>query len=188
MQLDELARSLHAYKTVDVSVFQRQARVLQSIWREEQGLEPGEHAGAPLGSRLRMPEAQDQLLNYITPGVREVVQREVLGPAAEGKLFGKPRIFNDLLSSQPLCFNLFGELTDDLELASAAIRELTGGRFSRVTGIEFEVSPGRRDPRYLNDRSAFDVFLRCEDAELRPSFIGIEVKYHENLLGPAAEH
>lgn len=188
MQLDELARDLHAYKTVDVSAFQRRARILQSIWREEQGFELGDHAGVPLGSRLRMPEAQERLLNYITPTVREVVKREVLGAAAEGKLYGKPRIFNDLLSSQPLCFNLFGELSGNLELASATICDLTGGRFSRVTAIEFEVSPGRRDPRYLNDRSAFDVFVRCEDEASRPGFIGIEVKYHENLLGPAAEH
>jgi hypothetical protein len=188
VQLDKLARDLYAYKTVDFSAFQRRARVLQSIWREEQGFEPGEHAGNPLGSRLRMPEAQEKLLNYITPGVRYVVRREVLSPAADGKLYSKPRIFNDLLSSQPLCFNLFGELTDDLDLASSAIREITGGRFERVTAIQFEVSPGRRDPRYLNDRSAFDAFVRCEDAGSRPCFIGIEVKYHENLLGPAAEH
>ncbi|MDT8440833.1 MAG: hypothetical protein RQ723_04135 [Desulfuromonadales bacterium] len=188
VQLDDLARSLNAYKSVDASAFQRRARVLQSMWREEQGFDPGEHAGAPLGSRLRMPEAQEQLLNYITPTARDVVKREVLGPAAKGKLYGKPRIFNDLLSSQPLCFNLFGELTDDLALASDVIRDLTGGRFSRVTAIEFEESPGRGDPRYLNDRSAFDVFVRCEDAESRPGFIGIEVKYHENLQGPAAEH
>lgn len=188
MQLNELAMDLHAFKTVDVSAFQRRARVLQSIWRQERGFEPGVHAGAPLGSRLQMPEAQERLLNYITPAVREVVKREVLGPAAAGKLYGKPRIFNDLLSSQPLCFNLFGELSDNLELASATIRDLTGGRFSQVTDIEFEVSPGRSDPRFLNDRSAFDVFVRCEDAESRPSFIGIEVKYHENLLGPTAKH
>jgi hypothetical protein len=188
MQLDELARDLHAYKTVDVSVFQRRARVLQSFWREEQGFESGDHAGSLLGSRLRMPESQEQLLNFITPRVRDVVRREVLGPAAEGKLYGKPRIFNDLLSSQPLCFNLFGELTDDLELATLAIRRLTEGRFDRVTAIEFEMSPGRRDPRYLNDRSAFDVFVRCEDSNLRPCFIGIEVKYHENLRGPSGEH
>ena len=188
MKLDELARELHAYKTVDVSAFQRRARVLQSLWREEQGFEPGDHAGDPLGSRLRMPEAQEQLMNFITPAVRGVVRREVLGHASEDKLYGKPRIFNDLLSSQPLCFNLFGELADDLNLASSVISELTGGRLERVTAIDFEVSPGRRDPRYLNDRSAFDVFLRGEDSGSRPCFVGIEVKYHENLLGPAAEH
>ena len=188
MNLDELAWALHAYKTVDVSRFQRSARVLQSIWREEQGYEAGEHSGDPLGSRLLMPEAQEQLINFITPAIRDLVRSEVLGEAAEGKLYGKPRIFNDLLSSQPLCFNLFGELTCDLDLASSVISALTAGRFERVVSIEFEVSPGRRDPRYLNDRSAFDVFLRCEDASQRPCFVGIEVKYHENLLGPAGDH
>ena len=31
--------------------------------------------------------------------------------------------------------------------------------------VEFEYSPGRRKPDYLNDRSAFDVFLVCETAK-----------------------
>jgi len=118
-----------------------------------------------------------------------VVEDEVCNiKASEGKLFGKPRIFNDLLSSQPLCFNLFGELTKDLALASKVIKTMTAGRFTEVTKIDFEYSPGRRDPRYLNDRSAFDVFLLCRNAAGGKCFIGIEVKYHENLQGPSGEH
>src|SRR5512134_1958806 len=50
------------------------------------------------------------------------------------------------------------------------------------------VSPGRRNLRYLNDRSAFDVFVRCEDAGSRPGFVGIEVKYHENMRDSSADH
>ncbi len=188
VQLDQLAKDYYAYKTVDGSTFQRRARVLQSMWRCEQGFAPGAHAGLPLGSRLRMPEAQEKLLNFITPAVRDIVRREVFGPASKGKLYGKPRIFNNLLSSQPLCFNLFGELAGDLNLASSVISDLTDGRFRRVTAIEFEVSPGRRDPHYLNDRSAFDVFVRGVNSGSQTWFVGIEVKYHENLLGPAADH
>ena len=136
-----------------------------------------------------MPEAQETLANFLTEPIRAVVRAEVCDPAASsGKLYGKPRLFNDLLSSQPLCFNLFGELTYDLPLASAVVSSLTDGRFAEVTGIEFEVSPGRRDPRYLDDRSAFDVFIRCHTPAGGSSFIGIEVKYHENLIGTAGGH
>lgn len=188
MDLDELARSLHAYKTVDVSRFQRSARVLQSLWREERGYKPGEHAGYPLGSRLPMPWAKDELANFITPTVRDVVRAEVLNKEkAADKLYGKPRIFNDLLSSQPLCFNLFGELSYNLDLASLIISDLTNRRISRVASIEFEISPGRSNPSYLNDRSAFDVFIRCTTADGGQGFIGIEIKYHENLLGQAGK-
>ena len=193
MDLKELARSIDAFENVDASNFQRRARVLQSLWRQEQGIAPGEHHGAhgvrPLGSRLPMPQAEERLDNFLTETVREVVRAEVCDlERSAGKLYGKPRIFNDLLSSQPLCFNLFGELTRDLDLASVVITSLTAGRFTQVTGIEFEESPGRRDPRYLNDRSAFDVFVRCRDAHSAPCFMGIEVKYHENLIGTASEH
>jgi len=136
-----------------------------------------------------MPWAQETLSNFITESTRTVVRAEVLDPvASKGKLNARPRIFNDLLSSQPLCFNLFGELKLHLELASAVIADISGGRFTTVTGIEFEVSPGRRDPRYLDDRSAFDVLLRSINASGDPCFVAIEVKYHENLAGAASEH
>jgi hypothetical protein len=97
-------------------------------------------------------------------------------------LYSKPRIFNDLLSSQPLCFNLFGELCSDLPLASALVNSLTEGRFLDVQDIKFEHSPGRRDPRYTGDRSAFDVYLECRTRGGGRGFLGIEVKYHENLI------
>jgi len=193
MKLDELALRLNALEEVDKSEFQRRARVLQSLWREEMGFPIGQHKGSsgprPLGSRLPMSWAQETLSNFITEPVREVVRAEVLGPkASRGKLYKKPRIFEDLLSSQPLCFNLFGELKLDLELASRVIADISGGRFTKVTGIDFEYSPGRRDPRYLNDRSAFDVFLRCMNESGEPCFVAVEVKYHENLAGTAGKH
>jgi len=191
MNLKHLAISLHADEATDASEFQQRARVLQSLWREEQGYRCGEHQGSKgtrlLGSRL-MPEDAKTLKNYLTETIRGVVEDEVCNiKASEGKLFGKPRIFNDLLSSQPLCFNLFGELTQDLPLASAVVSDMTAGRFTEVTKIDFEYSPGRRDPRYLNDRSAFDVFLRCRTAKGGKGFIGIEVKYHENLAGKSGD-
>jgi len=92
------------------------------------------------------------LANFLTPTIRDVVRAEVCDPArARGKLYGKPRIFNDLLSSQPLAFNLFGELQRDLTLASQLVAELTDGRFAEVTSVRFEESPGRSDLKYTGD-------------------------------------
>lgn len=189
MELNKLALGMNALRSVDVSVFQRRARILQAIWREEKGLSCGTHRGAPLGSRLPMPEAEHSLANYLTERIQETVRVEVNGSAkSDGKLYGKPRIFNDLLSSQPMCFNLFAELRSDLALASKVVQDMTDGRFTKVTGIKFEHSPGRRDPRFTNDNSAFDVFLECTTRSNKPGFIGIEVKYHENLRDPASSH
>ena len=191
--LDELAAKYHAFEKVDISDFQRRARTLQSIWREEQGYPMGVHRGRkgerPLGSRLPMPWARETLANYLTETIRQVVRSEVLDRRKSlGKLYGQPRIFNDLLSSQPLCFNLFGELQQDLSLATSVFRSLSFGRVREVTGIEFEYSPGRGDPRYTGDRSAFDVYATTRTPEDGRGFVAIEMKYHENLRGVAAPH
>jgi hypothetical protein len=184
---DDVLRAHHVLVATD-NPFQRRARLLQALWREEQRLPIGLHRGRELGSRLAMPSAKDDLTNYLTDTIRNVVRREVLDPErSKGKLFGRPRIFDDLLSSQPLCFNLFGELQQDLPLATRALRRVTHGRIHEVTAIDFEVSPGRSDPKYTGDRSAFDVFVRYTTAAGERGFAGIEVKYHEALGDPAAK-
>ena len=90
----------------------------------------------------------------------------------------------DLLSSQPLCFDLFGPLAEDLGLATAALQYLRPD-IRRVNDIRFEWSPGRGDIRYTGNRSAFDVFIDYLGDRGR-SFLGIEVKYHEDLTDVAA--
>jgi hypothetical protein len=189
MDLDELAQKLNVLESVDKNKFQRKARILQSLWREEKGYPMGMYRSRPLGSSLEMPWARDTLANFFTDTIRDVVKAEVLSSRHDKqKLYGKPRIFNNLLSSQPLCFNLFGEPSRDLKLMSSVISALTNGRFTEVTNIEFEYSPGRSDNRYTGDRSAFDVFIRCKTQSKKSAFLGIEVKYHENLQDEARDH
>ena len=107
-----------------------------------------------------MPWAEQTLANYLTDRVKQVVRHEVMDKSkSQGKLFSRPRIFNDLLFSQPLCFNLFGEMRHDLSLATAVFNDITSGRVRTVTSVEFEESPGRGDSRYTGDNSAFDVFV-----------------------------
>ena len=185
--LDSLARDHHAFVKSD-NRFQRRARVLQAIWRGEQSLPPGEHRGNPLGSRLVMPEAREQLTNYLTPTIREVVRAEVLnGHRTSRSLYAKPRIFNDLLSSQPLCFNLFGELARNHYVATRALRSRVRD-LDKVLDIRFEWSPGRGDPRFTGDKSAFDVFVDYTAKDGSRRFLGIEVKYHEDLSDKPASH
>jgi hypothetical protein len=187
-QLDELLASHDVVVPTD-NPFQRRARLLQALWRKDRGLPIGEHRGRALGSRLAMPAAKDALSNYLTDTIRAVVRREVLDPVrSQGKLYAQPRIFNDLLSSQPLCFNLFGELQQDLSLASRALRRMTDGRIDSVTAISFEHSPGRGDAKYTGDRSAFDVFIEYRGSTGAAGFAGIEVKYHEDLDDQPAPH
>jgi hypothetical protein len=169
--------------------FQRTVRLRQALWREKQGYPIGLNDGHPLGTRLRMPDAERCLWNYLTEGIREVVRAEVIdGPPIKGRLFGQPRIFDDLLSSQPLCFNLFGEMKRALPLATRVLQRLLPGKIASVRRIEIEHSPGRGNPRYTADNSAFDVYVEYESPLEHTGFLGIEVKYHENLRDQLADH
>ncbi len=189
-KLERLCREHLVWEVnADKTDFQRRARLLQALWREDSGLPLGTLAGVQRGAMLEMPFAKETLANYLTPTIRGVVEREVLDRRrSKGKVFGRPRIFSNLLSSQPLFFNLFGELAEDLDLASSVLGDLTAGGVRRVLAVEFEHSPGRGDPTYTGDRSAFDVFIPYEPARGGRGFIGIEVKYHEGLGDEEAAH
>lgn len=168
--------------------WQREARLLQGRWRERQDLPVGIHRGRPLGSRLAMPFAQQTLATFMTPAVRHVVRAEVVdGVKSVDKVYEEPRIYDNLLTSQALCFNVFGELRRDLGLASKAVGRLLGDPTLDVTAIEFEHSPGRSDPRFTADKSAFDVFVMYTSGGDR-GFLGIEVKYSESLNDQPARH
>ena len=74
------------------------------------------------GAELEECIAKFELANYLTQTIRDLVKNELKTnserPAAMRGFYARPRIFNNLLSSQPLCFNLFGELMFDLDLAT----------------------------------------------------------------------
>ena len=188
-KLTQLAKEYDVYVKSDGAGFKRRARILQSMWREEQGYEAGKHRQRVLGSRLPMPWAKETLANYLTDTIRQVVRAEVLNATAdEGKLFQAPRIFNNLLSSQPLCFNLFAELQQDLSLATVVFRKLA------------------RDGLSVSPRSLLSTHLGGEILGIRAinrplmlmwntrhpregkGFAGIETKYSEPLGGSAADH
>ncbi len=187
--LNDLAKRLHAFESKDNAGFQRRARILQSLWREEMGYPMGELPSRKLGSRVPMPWSQETQVNFLDDTIRQVVREEVLDPErAKGKLCETERLFGNLLSSQPLAFNLFAHLGRDLSLATQVLRAMTNGRCQEATGIEFEYSPGRGDIRYTGGRSAFDVYFTFTTPEGQPGFVGIEVKYHEDLSDRPSKH
>ncbi len=175
--------------------WQRRLRLLQARWREEMGLPIGMQSGREgtepraLGSRIEAKEAERSYSNFLTDTIRKVVRATLEKEENEpqGKLIKKQRLLEDLLSSQPMCFNLFGELQADLGAATAWAKHLWPDRVDAVTRVEFEHSPGRRDERYLGNRTAFDVYLEHTVPGGGLGFIGIEAKYHEDLAEPPAE-
>lgn len=102
-----------------------------------------------------------------------------------GAAYDVERLKTNLLSSQPLAFNLFGPLTGDRALAIRFIAELLPDTLTEVTDILFEHSPGRGDPRFTADRTAFDVVVRGRSSTGARVLVCIEIKYSEAGHEPA---
>lgn len=157
------------------SAFAACCRLLQSKWRERKGYPKGEY-----GNFLNGDFAINSKANFLTDNIKQLVADKIISVRKQGGVIREPRIWDNLLSSQPLCFNLFGEQYYDLELATAYFRALFPGKVDKVTAIDFEYSPGRGDYKYTGDKSAFDVFVEYT-TDNKKGFIGIEVKYSESL-------
>lgn len=160
------------------SEFSAYARLLQSKWREEKRYPIDKDK--KYGNFIDLTFAKDTKANFLTDNIRQLVTEEVANGKKKKALIAEPRIWYNLLSSQPLCFNLFGELHYDLDLATKFFRKLFPERVEKVTAVKFEYSPGRGNFEYTGDHSAFDVFIEYTNRD-KNGFIGIEVKYAESL-------
>ena len=169
----------------DKSDFASRARLLQSKWRTEKGYNDFEK----YGNFLKIDFAQETGANFLTPNIFEIVKNEVKYKSIERKVIKEPRIWNNLLSSQPLAFNLFGELKRNTELAAKVFGYIFPDRYiQKIESINFEYSPGRKNIKYTGDSSAFDVFVTYKNTKQEDGFFGIEVKYAEDLNDEPATH
>lgn len=160
---------------------QRRLRLQQSWYRDQvldvpYGVGPQEWSTRFYGNMLTK-ESAEAGRNFLTPRTFKLAKNAVerLG------LVDRYRLLYNMLTSQALCFNLFGELACDLQLATRALADMSEGRIARVRSIDFEFSPGRGNSHYTGDRSAFDVYVQYETPSGGEGFAGIEVKYHEKV-------
>lgn len=95
------------------------------------------------------------------------------------------RLFNNLLSSQPMAFNLFCPLRQmrekSPETATKVIKAaLPDYPIHKITEVDLEFIPENYEI-LTGDKSAMDAIIRFEDEEGKDGFIAIETKYSENL-------
>ena len=139
------------------------------------GTGPGPASTTLYGNMLR-PDDGDRGLNFLSPGIFNIVKSRLDDQRGAVEPF---RLLNNMLSSQPMCFNLLGCLAGDLSLATAAFSALLGdGEVARVTQLLFEYAPEPQG-EYLNDRTAFDAFVTYERPGGGLGFLGIETKLTE---------
>lgn len=185
----------HCWTSVDrvagapaMTAFKRTARIRQAHWREAQGLPIGCHRGRtkdgvreiPNGTKIEQHHAESTGANFLTLAARSAVEYRLANPEPNQTL-DERRLSTDLLSSMPMCFNLFGDAWAD-KASGRALDAL--GIEADLVDVRFEWSPGRRDRAFLNNRTAFDVALLVEDGA-GLGVIGIETKYHEHAVAEA---
>lgn len=172
----------------ETTAFKQRARLHQALWRKARGLPEGTEPtrprpGArsrPIGSRLEINFAFQTGANFLTDGARAAAQHRIAHPEPKQTL-NPDRLYADLLSSMPMCFNLFGPLWEDSAFAGEAIRRWWPDAPARLSAIRFEWSPGRQIPgRYLENRTACDVAFEVASADGSRGLIGVETKYHEH--------
>jgi hypothetical protein len=187
---DELAAAM-ALEKVDrvasdpaTSAFKAAARLHQSAWRQTRGLPAGTHpleggaAARPLGSRLPLAHAKETGANFIDKRCARAAS-DRLAAAQKHQTLNPNRLHADLLSSMPMCFNLFGTITEP-SAATAAVRAWWPDVPGTVEQVIFEWSPGRADPSYLGNRTAYDVAFLLDLGQGRRGVLGVETKYHEH--------
>ncbi len=166
------------------------ARIGQARWREARGFPIGSKpytggaSAAPVGSRLELGFARASTAGFITPAALSAVQCRP-GRSEPHQMIQVDRLWADLLSSMPLCFNLFGELRGDARAAHDAVRAWWPDAPTGTVDVRFEHSPGRRDMAYLGNQSAFDVAF-VFDSPGASAIIGVETKYHEHAKRESA--
>jgi hypothetical protein len=188
---DEIVRRNNVFFEIDTR-FRRAARLLQCLWLKDRGIPTGHHVRGDGDDAVTMElhsnlsrDAARAGLNFLSPQVHAFVRRELV-MREEGAAIDEERLFGNALSSMPLTFNLFGPMALDLNLATAAMRQLLPRFVHEVTGFIFEHSPGRRQERFLNDGTAFDLAIQVITPDGEQGTIFVEVKYSEDMAGPAA--
>lgn len=187
--IPEVLRRGHRVLVPADTRFKAAARFLQALWREDRDLPIGLHADPagrrrPLGSRISIPAGM-QGANFLDRNDLPVVAR-ALAYRELGAVYELDRLRTNLLSSQPLAFNLFAPLVRDLVLATRVMAELFPGLIAEVSEIAFEHSPGRGDPRFTADGTAYDVIVRGHSSIGDRVFVAIEIKYSEGCHEPPA--
>lgn len=178
MSLKQHINDLLGEKSTSDNDLQKEMRHHQSWWRvcvlgEEQGVHPLDSSKL-IGSSILNGEKDK--INFIDEFAKKAVHETLSKRGVESKgLIKKDRLFNNLLSSQPLCFNFFGRLKYNLPLATKVFQQFYPD-IKEVTEIHFEYAPNATSN---GDNSAHDVALEFVSSTGIKGLIGLECKYTE---------
>ncbi len=146
------------------------ANVLNLPW----GTGPGPESSRELGNMLT-GESATKGLNFLTPEIFTVAKRRIDETRGTVDVY---RLLHNMLSSQPMCFNLFGPMVTDHDLATRVFGLILPQEVEKVINVAIEFAP-EPECEYLNDRTAFDAFVEFVRPDGQRGFVGIETKLTE---------
>jgi len=114
-------------------------------------------------------------LNFLTPEIFTVAKHRIEEARGTVDVY---RLLHNMLSSQPMCFNLFGPMVTDHALATRVFRLILPQEVEKVTNVAIEFAPEPAS-EYLGDRTAFDAFVEFMRPDGQRGFVGIETKLTE---------
>ncbi|WP_426571321.1 PGN_0703 family putative restriction endonuclease [Aquihabitans sp. McL0605] len=156
-------------------------RRLQSWYREVQlGARPGQWPGRPAGTLLGSMLSADDVgvqpdLNFLHPAAFEHACERIKDVPGENGALDPVRLTHNMLSSMPLCFNLFAAISSEPGFL-ALFQRLFDPAATAVDRLVCEWAPP--PSQHLQDRTAFDAIVFYERAD-GPAFVGVETKYTE---------
>lgn len=159
----------------------------KAFYRNHQSLHRERELGVPLGtdnrgrtiaSLLPNREKEDPVgLNFLLDAdIVEYVKARVAAVKNIGGTIDEDRLWRNMLSSMPVCFNLFGRLRQQTEIAARILQAATGRAIAAIDLLEVEWS----EP-HLGDKTAFDAYVEYRTPTGERGFIGIETKYTESF-------
>jgi hypothetical protein len=164
--------------------FRRAVRYHHAMWREAHGYPIGTHRVRPgtpprlIGSHLDRDFALESGATFVTPKALGAARART-SYVEPHQIFDHQGFWGDLLSSEALAVNLFGDLAADLDRADRAVHTWWPEAPGRVTEVRFAHSPGRFDPSYSNSLRFFDAIFLLDLPDGSAGALAIDVKYRE---------
>jgi len=162
----------------DKKPFTKQMRLHQGWWRTFVLMEkPGQHPSKSSETVCNtITNGETTQKNFLTPKSYKAYTETIQNNLDKSQMIEEKRAVNNLLSSQPLCFNAFGELACDLHFATEFLK-LIFPDAKDVKKVLFEYRP----KEYEIDHSAFDVVFKYETIDGKRNLFGFEVKYTDDF-------
>jgi hypothetical protein len=171
-----------------MTAFRQRARLHQARWREREGHPIGSQPYAPrpgvdarpVGSRIPLAYGRDTGANFATTAALEAVKARSAIVEREQSI-DHQGLWADLLSSEALAFNLFGNLAADPSRADRLVHDWFADAPGRVAEVRFLHSPGRLEEQWLNSLRQFDAAFVVSREDGSRGIVAVDVTYHERL-------